>query len=102
MARVAWTARLRPEKINEYAEMHANVWPETLAMLKEAGIRNYSIYLYGDRVFGYYECDDAASAIAFQDASEINAKWSALMKQLFDLEVTEHGATYLPEIFRLD
>jgi L-rhamnose mutarotase len=102
MARVAWTARLRPEKINEYVDMHANVWPEVLAMLKEAGIRNYSIYLYGDRVFGYYECDDAASAIAVQDASEINKKWSVLMKQLFDLEVTERGATYLPEIFRLD
>jgi L-rhamnose mutarotase len=102
MARVAWTARLRPEKINEYVEMHANVWPEMLAMLKEAGIRNYSIYLYGDRVFGYYECDGAEFAITFQEASEINEKWSVLMKQLFDLEVTEHGATYLPEIFRLD
>ncbi|HVC76447.1 MAG TPA: L-rhamnose mutarotase [Candidatus Micrarchaeaceae archaeon] len=102
MARVAWTARLRPEKINEYLDAHAKVWPELLSMLKEAGIRNYSIYLFGDRAFGYYECDDARSAIAFQDASEINKKWSVVMKDLFDLEVTEHGATYLPEIFRLD
>ena len=53
MARVAWTARLRPEKINEYVDAHAKVWPEVLAMLKEAGIRNYSIYLFGDRAFGY-------------------------------------------------
>jgi L-rhamnose mutarotase len=102
MARVAWTARLRPEKINDYVVAHANVWPEVLAMLKDAGIRNYSIYLFGDRVFGYYECDDAAAAIAFQDAAETNKRWSVVMQQLFDIEVTQHGATYLPEVFRLD
>jgi L-rhamnose mutarotase len=102
VARVAWTARLRPEKINAYVEAHAHVWPEVLAMLKEAGIRNYSIYLFGDRVFGYYECDNPASAIAFQDSAEANQRWSAVMRQLFDREVTEHGATYLSEIFQLD
>ena len=102
MARVAWTGRLRPEKINEYVAAHANVWPEVLKMLKDVGIRNYSVYLFGDRVFGYYECDDAAFALAHQAASEVIKRWSAAMQELFDVEVTERGATYLPEIFRLD
>ena len=37
MARVAWTGRLRPEKIDEYVEAHANVWPEMRAMISELG-----------------------------------------------------------------
>lgn len=102
MARVAWTARLRPDKIDEYVAAHANVWPEVLAMLKEAGVRNYSIYLFGDRAFGYYECDDAEAAITFQAAADINQRWTDAMRKLFDVEVAEHGATYLPEVFRLD
>ena len=102
MARIAWTARLRPDKINEYVHAHANVWPEMLEVLKAAGIRNYTVYLFGDRVFGYYECDDGAAAIAYQDRSEVNQRWSTYMKTLFDSEVSEHGATYLPEIFRLE
>ena len=34
MARVAWTGRLRPDKIQEYEVAHANVWPEMLKMIK--------------------------------------------------------------------
>ena len=39
MARVAWTGRLRPDKIDEYVTAHAAVWPDMLAMIKEAGIQ---------------------------------------------------------------
>ena len=36
---------LRPEKLEEYKQLHANVWPGVLKMIKECNIRNYSIYL---------------------------------------------------------
>ncbi len=36
---------LRPEKKAEYVRLHANCWPEILAVLKKCHIRNYSIYL---------------------------------------------------------
>jgi lactoylglutathione lyase len=102
MARVAWTGRLRPDKIDEYEAAHAAVWPEMLQMIRDAGVRNYSIYRFGDRVFGYYECDDAEAAIAYQAAAEVTTRWNAWMSQLFDPEVAENGPDYLPEIFRLD
>ena len=35
-----------------------------LDMLREAGIRNYLIWIYGDKVFGYYESDDLAATEA--------------------------------------
>jgi L-rhamnose mutarotase len=36
---------LRAEKIDEYKKLHAAVWPEVARSLREAHVRNYSIYL---------------------------------------------------------
>jgi L-rhamnose mutarotase len=38
--RSAFVLRVRPDKVDEYVEAHRNVWPEMLAALREAGIRN--------------------------------------------------------------
>ena len=45
MERHASVIGLRPEKLEEYKELHANAWPEVLAKIEECNIRNYSIYL---------------------------------------------------------
>lgn len=36
---------LRPEKLAEYKKLHAAVWPTVAKLIREANIRNYSIYL---------------------------------------------------------
>ena len=102
MARVAWTARIRPERIEEYERAHANVWPEVLALIKEAGVHDYSIFRHGTRLFGYYECDDPETAKAEMAVGERDAGWSAAMADLFEPEVAERGADEMLEIFRLD
>ena len=45
---------LRPEKIAEYKELHANAWPGVLEMIRECNIRNYSIYLVELKENEYY------------------------------------------------
>jgi L-rhamnose mutarotase len=102
MARVTWTARLRPEKIEEYVVAHGAVWPDMLAMISEAGVRNYSIHLFEDRVFGYYECDDPVATKAFMRDAEVTTRWNAAMAPLFAPEVATEGLIELPEVFRLD
>jgi L-rhamnose mutarotase len=49
--------RLEPAKIDEYKRLHANVWPEILAMISTCNIRNYTIYLKEPEniLFGYWE-----------------------------------------------
>ncbi|MCX6621446.1 MAG: L-rhamnose mutarotase [Acidobacteria bacterium] len=37
---------LKAEKLEEYKKLHAAVWPEITKALKDANIRNYSIYLH--------------------------------------------------------
>jgi L-rhamnose mutarotase len=47
--------RLRPEAEAEYRRLHAEAWPEVLAMIEQCGIRNYSIFLRDGVLFSYYE-----------------------------------------------
>ncbi len=42
MERLCYTFDLAPGVEREYERRHAEVWPEVLAALKEAGFSNYS------------------------------------------------------------
>lgn len=47
--------RLKPDKIEEYENLHANPWPEVLQTIHRCNLRNYSIFRHGDLVFAYFE-----------------------------------------------
>ena len=100
--RSAFVLHVRPDKIDEYVEAHANVWPEMLQALRDAGIRNYSIFRDGNQVFGYFESDDPRRAAAYLDAHEANRRWQDAMADLLEARVPDAGPPALPEIFRLD
>lgn len=53
--RFGMAARLVPEKRAEYLRLHSNVWPQVEATITECGIRNFTIFVLGDALFGYYE-----------------------------------------------
>ena len=57
MQRMAMVIGLKPEKADEYKRLHADAWPEILAMLSACNIRNYSIFLKEPEnlLFGYWE-----------------------------------------------
>jgi L-rhamnose mutarotase len=100
--RSAFVLRLRPDKIDEYVEAHRNVWPEMRAALREAGIRNYTIFRHGNEMFGYFESDDFEAAGAYMAAQEVNARWQDAMAALLEERVPDAGPPPLEEIFRLD
>ena len=52
MDRYAWKAMLKPGMKAEYKRRHDAIWPEMVALLKAAGIRNYTIWNVGDELFG--------------------------------------------------
>ena len=53
--RHGFVLRVKLERLEEYKEYHRAVWPEILEAINEAGIRNYTIFLKDDLLFGYYE-----------------------------------------------
>ena len=55
MIRFGQIGKLKPEKIEEYIELHANTWPGVLKTITECNLKNYSIFIQGDLLFSYYE-----------------------------------------------
>lgn len=100
--RSAFVLRVRPERIDEYVEAHAAVWPEMLDALRGAGIRNYSIFRSGNEVFGYFEADDLEAAGRHLAGQEVVTRWQDAMAELLEERVDESGAPPLEQIFRLD
>ena len=100
--RSAFVLRVRPDKVDEYVEAHRNVWPEMLAALHDAGIRNYTIFRNGNEMFGYFESDDLEAAARYLEVQEVNARWQDAMAALLDERVPDDGPPPLELIFRLD
>jgi L-rhamnose mutarotase len=99
--RVGFVLRVKPDRVDEYVLAHREVWPEMLQALKDAGIRNYTIFRAGNEMFGYFETDDLARAETYLGTHEINARWQDAMAELLEERVPDHGPALLEEIFRL-
>ncbi|HRF58575.1 MAG TPA: L-rhamnose mutarotase [Fimbriimonadaceae bacterium] len=102
--RVCFHLKVRPDRWDEYRRHHEAVWPEVLAALKAAGIRNYSIFAWRDgHEFGFLECDDWEAVQRDLAASKAVAQWEAFMADYLETPV-EPGRSpeRLIEIFRLD
>lgn len=83
MERAMWRKKLDPARIEEYVRAHAEPWPELIDEIKARGISNYSIFLDGDEVFGYFEHEDLASLDTNdRTPAEITRRWQAKMRPL--------------------
>jgi len=103
---MAMVIGLKPERAEEYKQLHANAWPEILERITACNISNYSIYLKEPEnlLFGYWEYTgedfeaDAAKMAAdprTQDWWEIckpcqepletraDGEWWAMMEEVF-------------------
>lgn len=102
MEKYAWSARVKKDKIEEYKNRHDNIWQEMKDVLKQAGIVNYSIWLCGDTLFGYYECEKGVKfAAQVQAESPVVKKWNEYMKDVMEMDLDpETGAQpHLTQVF---
>jgi L-rhamnose mutarotase len=106
MARYCFLLQVRPEKLPEYRQRHAAVWPDMLHALRDSGWRSYSIFARADGLLvGYVEAGDLAAAQRAMAATEVNAAWQADMAQYFtglDGRPPDEGFLLLEEVFNLD
>jgi L-rhamnose mutarotase len=71
-----------PSLIAEYRKHHERIWPEITASIKDSGIEDLEIYLFGNRLFMIIEADDGFSFAAKAEADLRNARvqeWEQLM-----------------------
>jgi len=87
MQRLGTVARLKPEKVASYIELHAATWPSVLARIKDCNLENYSIFhkeLPGGEhwLFSYVEYvgDDFEADMARMAADPEVQRWWAECK----------------------
>ena len=109
MQRMGMVIGIKPEKIAEYKELHANCWPEILKGIEESNIRNYSIWLHEgeQRLFSYWEYhgDDFAADMQKMADDPITKKWWAVCKPCQNpLETRKEGEHWsmMEEVFYHD
>ncbi|MDX3071513.1 L-rhamnose mutarotase [Streptomyces sp. MI02-7b] len=105
MERVCFLLRVRADRLAEYKERHASVWPEMRAALSASGWHNYSLFLREDGLLvGYLETEDFAAAQAAMARTDVNARWQAEMGDFFealDGARPDEAMRPLTEIFHL-
>jgi L-rhamnose mutarotase len=105
--RVATVIRLKPEHEEEYRRLHHAVWPDVLAALKRAHVRNYSIFLRDGLLFSYLEYDgaDYAADMAGIAADDATRRWWQLTdpcQQPVDSAAEGEWWASAEEVFHLD
>ncbi|WP_405564464.1 L-rhamnose mutarotase [Streptomyces sp. NBC_01180] len=105
MQRVCFLLQVREDRIAEYRERHAAVWPEMRAALSATGWHNYSLFLRDDGLLvGYLETGDFEAAKAAMEATDVNSRWQAEMAPFFealDGGRPDQGMKPLTEVFHL-
>src|SRR5256885_10552895 len=81
MKRYGSVIGVRPEALQEYKKYHSEVWPEVLEMIRKCNIRNYSIFLKDDFLFGYleYHGTDFQADMAKMAADPKTQEWWKIM-----------------------
>ncbi len=107
MQRYGMVIKVKPDKFQEYKQLHAQVWPDVLKMIKECNIRNYSIYHKDGYLFSYFEYvgDDFESDMAKMAADPTTQKWWDVCKPCQEpLETRAEGQWWasMEDVFHCD
>ncbi|PTQ98100.1 L-rhamnose mutarotase [Mucilaginibacter yixingensis] len=80
MERVAFKMKLFPGFEAEYKKRHDEIWPDLVALLKETGISEYSIFLDDETnaLIGFLKVPDAKNLDTLP-AQAVMQKWWAYM-----------------------
>lgn len=71
-----------PNLITTYKRYHESIWPEITRSIKDSGIEDMEIYLFGNRLFMIIQVNDGFSFAAKAAADRDNPKvqeWETLM-----------------------
>ena len=103
MERVAFKMKLKPGFEEEYKRRHDQIWSQLKALLKAAGISEYSIYLdeSTNSLFGVLKAADRKT-LDDLPKDPVMQKWWAYMSDIMDTN-PDHSPVSVPmkEVFYL-
>ncbi|MGV3641831.1 MAG: L-rhamnose mutarotase [Adhaeribacter sp.] len=103
MQRFAFKMKLKPGQVAEYRRRHAAIWPELVALLKSAGLSDYSIFLDEEThtLFAVQKQSGASSQDLGNEA--VVQRWWAYMADIMETNPDNSPvAVALSEVFHLD
>lgn len=103
MTKIAFKMKLNPGAKAEYKKRHDEIWPELVALLKQSGLSDYSIFLdeETDTLFAVQQQDGQSS----QDlgGTAIVQKWWAYMADIMETNADQSPVCKpLEQVFHLD
>lgn len=106
MNRYCFVLQVKRDRVSEYRERHALVWPEMLGALHDTGWTNYSLFLRPDGLLvGYVEAEDLDASVHAMSRLAVNTRWQAEMAEFFESiedRRPDEGFQLLDEVFNLD
>jgi len=84
MQRVAFCLRLKQGAAEDYDKAHREVWPEMLALLKRAGISEYSIFRRGELLVLSMRVEDFDATWDAIERDPVNTRWQKEMAKYFE------------------
>lgn len=105
MRRVCFQLQVKPDRLDEYRERHAAVWPDMLRAIAASGRHSYSLFLRDDGLLiGYYETESVEASQRALAENPDTVGWEAEMADFFvSLDGRpDQSALDLPEIFNLE
>lgn len=76
--------RVKQGKVNEYLDRHRTIWPELAEILRNAGVKEYSIYLHGNLVFSHMVVDDYAAMAEAVSHTRVSALWEEQFNDILE------------------
>jgi len=105
MERRCFLLKVKPGRLQDYLDAH-DVWQELLDVMREAGLRNYSMFYRPDGLLvGYLEGEDIQASLAKVAASDVSARWEAKMGEFFEagpVDPENSGYEWLTGYFHMD
>ena len=109
MQRMGMVIGIKPERIDDYKRLHADVWPDVLNRIQQCNIRNYTIFLREPEnlLFGYWEYHgtDFAADMAEMAKDPTTQEWWKLTdpcQQPLASSAVGENWTFLENVFHLD
>lgn len=88
MKKVGIYFKLKPGAKEAYQKAHRMIWPGMRDVLDEAGICNYSIWNFEDKLFAYYEVKDEKRMERILSQSKIYNRWRDWMEEFVYQDVS--------------
>jgi L-rhamnose mutarotase len=104
MKRVAFKMHLNPGMKEEYRRRHGEIWPELVALLKESGISEYSIFLDEETstLFAFHKVSGESGAQDLGRAAIVQ-RWWEYMSDIMETNADDSPvSTELEEVFFME